>query len=539
MTTDTPKKSSAQQNKAKSNEKKGFARVSSAQTFGLDAHIVTVEVDVIHGMHTFSIVGLPDKAVKESRDRVSAAIRNSGILSPKKKSKKIVVSLAPADIKKEGPAFDLAIALAILKAVKPDIDSAGKRQGITVETDGKLFLGELGLDGSLRPIKGVLRLVEKARNAGFKEIYLPTANAEEAALIDGITIYPAPSLTRVIEHLTGEGKSLIAQGETSIPLTQDVDYLDFSYIKGQESAKRGLEIAGAGGHNIAMYGPPGTGKSMLARAFAGILPPLSFEDMLEVTGIHSIAGVLTEPLVLMPPFRAPHHTSSHTAIIGGGAYPKPGDITLAHKGVLFLDEFPEFDRRVVESLRQPLEDGTVRVSRSKGSVTFPANVILVAAMNPCPCGFYGTHRPCTCMPAALERYKRKLSGPIIDRIDLWVEVGAVDHDKLLDEKPSGEKSEDIRERIWQARAYQRKRYGAQSDVRTNSDMNVKDLSKFVELSNECKDLLKRAAVQHNLSARAHHRTIKIARTIADLEGSEHIESAHIMEALQYRPKQNV
>ena len=522
-----------------------FARVYSAQVNLLSGQIVTIEVDLSRGLHAFSVVGLPDKAVDESKDRVSSAIKNSGFKSPKAKNQKIIVSLSPADLKKEGPFFDLAIALAYMLAA----------DDLKFDSEKRIFLGELGLDGTLRRIRGALPLVMEAKRAGYEEIYLPKENAIEAALVEGIKIFGANSLKEVVKHINEtEGKKsgktpprqgyeeqrkIPIQPKTEISYKKERKNSDFSDIKGQEGAKRGLEIAAAGGHNIAMYGPPGTGKTMLARAFSGLLPDLGLEEVLEITGIYSVAGVSRGELISAPPFRAPHHTSSYVSIIGGGAFPKPGEVTLAHKGVLFLDEFPEFEKRVIESLRQPLEDNMVSISRAKGSAIFPSNFILVAAMNPCPCGNAGSkQKACICRPSDLDRYKRKLSGPIIDRIDLWVSVGNVDYKKLGGEG-SGEKSERIKDRVINAREVQKKRIEKfKRNITTNSEMNVKDLSNMVKLKEEIRNLLDDSAERLSLSARAYHRVIKIARTIADLENSEEINSNHILEAIQYRPKVN-
>lgn len=520
-----------------------FSRIYSAQTHLLKGKIVTVEVDITKNtLHTFTLVGLPDKAVDESKDRMSSALKNSGFNSPKNQNQKIVISLSPADLKKEGPYFDLAIALAYLLSA----------QEINFEPEGKIFLGELSLNGELRPIKGALPLTQEAKRLGYKEIFLPIENAEEAALVEGITIYGAKNLKEVIDHiyiskidkkgnqLEKDRPKLKASSKTEIIHKEKTDNIDFSDIKGQEGAKRGLEIAAAGGHNIAMSGPPGTGKTMLARVFSQILPDLNKDDCLEITGIHSVVGLLEDTLITEPPFRAPHHTASYVSMIGGGANPKPGEVTLAHKGVLFLDEFPEFEKRVLEALRQPLEDNFVSISRARGSAIFPSNFILVAAMNPCPCGNKGNkQKGCICKPSDLDRYKRKLSGPIMDRIDIWVTVGNVDYEKLSSLLQEGDKTVTIRERVKKAREIQMKRFkNSPRKINTNSEINVKELNIYAPLDNETKKLLNQSAERLQLSARAYHRTIKLARTIADLEGSENITSSHILEALQYRPREN-
>ncbi|MFA7285968.1 MAG: YifB family Mg chelatase-like AAA ATPase [Candidatus Paceibacterota bacterium] len=516
-----------------------FAKVYSAQVNLLQGVIVAIEIDLSRGLHSFNIVGLPDKAVDESKDRVSSAIKNSGYKSPKSENKKIVVSLSPADLKKEGPFFDLAIALAYML-------SSGD---IKFNPEKRIFLGELGLDGTLRSIKGALPLVEMAKKMGFVEVYLPKENAVEAALVQGINIFGASSLKQVVEHLdllkenSKEGdiqtSKIQIQPLTEVSYVKEKKDSDFADIRGQEGAKRGLEIAAAGGHNIAMYGPPGTGKTMLARAFSGLLPDLSIEEILEITGIHSVIGANRGELVVSPPFRAPHHTSSYVSLIGGGTIPKPGEVTLAHRGVLFLDEFPEFEKRVIESLRQPLEDNIVSISRARGSAIFPSNFILVAAMNPCPCGNAGSkNKVCICKPMDLDRYKRKLSGPIMDRIDIWVSVGNIDYKKLAG-GGDGESSEVIKERVKTARRIQKERFEKfNRKLNSNSEMNVKDLSNMISLSPEVRDLLDSSAESLSLSARAYHRVIKIARTIADLEGEIEINKNHILEAIQYRPKVN-
>ena len=503
-----------------------FSKVYSAQTNLLDAHIIDIEIDITDGtLHNFSVVGLPDKAVEESRDRVSAAIKNSGFKSPKSQNSKIVIALAPANLKKEGPNFDLGIALAYLLA----------NEEIQFDTSNKIFLGELALDGTVRKTKGVLPLVRKSKEKGFKEVYLPKENVLEGALIDGIKIYGVENLKQLLNHLNERHEeNLTPQPTTKIKLAQSEYSVDFADIKGQENAKRGLEIAAAGGHNIAMYGPPGTGKTMLAKAFCHILPPLSFDDILEVTSIHSVAGILNKGIITQPPFRAPHHTSSHISVVGGGTFPRPGEITLAHKGVLFVDEFPEFERRVIDSLRQPLEDKVINISRSKGSAIFPANFILIATMNPCPCGNYKSKKECTCNMATVQKYQRKISGPIIDRIDMWVRVDSIDYKNLSNEK-EGTKTSEIKEKIINARNIQKERFGKE---KINSDMSSKEIEKHIKLSNEVKDFLNESAENLKLSARVYHKVIKLARTIADLDNSKEITNKHLLEALSYRPKEN-
>jgi magnesium chelatase family protein len=518
-----------------------FAKTFSAQTVGLGAEIIDIEVDLSKGLHSFSIVGLGDKAVEESRDRVSASVKNSGFKSPKNKNHKVVVSLAPADVRKEGPAFDVAISLAYLLA----------DEEIKFDTKKKLFLGELSLDGKLRKINGVLPIVAEAKARGFKEVFLPKENAVEAALVSDIDIYGAEDLKQIIYHLNTkplktdkivEEKVIQAkiplQPQTEIIFEEDEISIDFNEIKGQETAKRGLEIAAAGGHNIAMYGPPGTGKTMLAKAFSYILPELSFDEILEITAIHSVSGNLKNNIISKPPVRAPHHTSSYVSVVGGGSNPKSGEVTLAHRGVLFLDEFPEFDRKVIESLREPLEEGEITISRSKGSYTFPANFILIAAMNPCPCGNYGSKtKECICKPTDLLRYQRKVSGPIMDRIDMWVEVSQINYEKLSEKESVVKESPEIKKRVVGARSIQKERFvNAKRKIITNSEMEAKDISKLIILDDKAKEILNASAKKLNLSARAYHRVIKLARTIADLEGDNNIKTSHILEALQYRPK---
>ena len=524
-----------------------FAKTSSAQTIGLGAKIIDVEIDLSKGLNSFTIVGLPDKGVEESKDRVSASIKNSGFTSPKSLNQKVVVSLAPADIKKEGPIFDVAISMAYLLA----------SEEIKFDSKKILFLGELSLDGNLRRVNGVLPIVAEAKNRGFLEVFLPKDNAKEAALVSDIKIYGANNLKEIIEHLNIKPKTtkrdfenilgkkdapkkLEQQPQTEIVVEDDELLIDFSEIKGQETAKRGLEIAAAGGHNIAMYGPPGTGKTMLAKAFSHILPTLSFDEILEITSIHSVAGVLKKDIITKSPVRSPHHTSSYVSIVGGGTIPKPGEITLAHRGVLFLDEFPEFDRKVIDTLREPLEESEITISRSRGTVTFPANFILIAAMNPCPCGNFGSKtKECICKPTDLLRYQRKISGPIMDRIDMWVEVSQINYEKLSENDTDKKETAEIKERVIKARNIQKERFAeAGRKIKTNSEMSTKDINKIADLEKDAKEILNTSAKKLDLSARAYHRIIKLGRTIADLEGSKTIKSSNILEALQYRPKRN-
>lgn len=490
------------------------------------ARLVTVETDLSKGLHCFTLVGLPDKAVEESRDRVGAALKNSGFTSPKSTNQKVVVSLAPADLKKEGPIFDVAIALCYLRA----------RGDIRFKEQGKLFLGELSLDGKIRPVHGVLPVALMAREKHFTELYVPRENAAEAALVEGVSVYPVDDLESLVQHLDTKQPdedrvSLTPESQTTVTYSFPESNIDFSDIRGQDIAKRGLLIAASGRHNIALYGPPGTGKTLLARAFTGILPPLTFEESLEATAIHSLAHSLADGLVVFPPFRSPHHSASHVSLVGGGTHPKPGEVTLAHRGVLFLDEFPEFERRTIDALRQPLEDRVVTISRARGTIEYPANFILVAAMNPTPLG--GAEDDGILTERERLRYQKKISGPIIDRIDMWIEVANIDHETLSEKKKTSNESEKIRNQVKQAREKQYKRFGC---ANCNSDMSVKDIDNHITLSDPVKRLLNLSAKQLNLSPRSYHRVVKLARTIADLDESEDIGEPHLLEALQYRPK---
>lgn len=505
-----------------------ISKTFCAQLSGLNTHIINIEVDLSNGLHAFAIVGLGDKAVEESKDRISAAIKNSGYTSPKQKNQKVVISLAPADIRKEGPSFDLGMALAYLSA----------SGDVYFDPNKKIFLGELSLEGEVKKINGILPLVQGAKKYGYREIFVPWENREEAGLVKGIKIYPVKTLDETIGHLIGRVNSKISpQPLTKIKSGKNTYESNFNMIRGQETAKRALEIAAAGGHNIAMYGPPGTGKTMLARAFQTILPPLSKEEILEVTSIHSIGKTLDKPFITEAPFRSPHHTSSYASIVGGGPFPKPGEITLAHRGVLFLDELPEFDKKVIEALRQPLEDRSISISRVKGTLTFPAQCILVASMNPCPCG-YGKEKGCTCSDRDISNYKKRISGPIVDRIDMWVSVSKIEYDRLSERSSTNESSEIIQKRIVKARQIQQERFTRHkiTNRKYNSEMSVLDIEKLIVLNRETKELLRVSAEKLGLSARAYHRVIKLSQTIADLEGVGEINKSHLLEALQYRQK---
>lgn len=514
-----------------------FVSLKSAFISGLSAKLVKVECDIGRGINSFNLIGLGDKAVEESKERVSSALRNSGYSNPRQVNQKTTIALAPGNLKKEGTTFDLAIAIAYLinnKEIKVEKE----------EIDNSIFIGELSLEGKLSRLNGALAIVELALKHKIKNIYLPKENIKEASLVKGINIYGANSLLEVIDHLTNSEKIIKAKNidlDKIIINHNDLNEIDLDDIKGQVEAKRALTIAIAGGHNIALYGPPGTGKTMLAKAARKLLPNLSYGNILETTKIHSIANLNSnfQSLILTPPFRHPHHTSSYVSLVGGGTNIRPGEVTLAHNGILFLDEFPEFEKKSLEALREPMEDGYISISRAKGTEKFPAKFILIAAMNPCPCGYKGSKiKPCTCSTLDLTRYERKLSGPIMDRIDLWINVSNIPYKELIIENNNHQETDLYKKNILKARNMMTSRFKDNPKIIINNDLNAKTILRYIKLDENIKKEFDNYANRLAISPRVYYKVIKVARTIADLDNSLNIESKHLLEALNYRPKIN-
>ncbi len=508
-----------------------IARIYSSELEGIKAKLIEVEVDLNIGLHAFNIVGLGDKAVSESKERINSALKNSGIKPPARENRKITVNLAPADVKKTGSQYDLGIAVGYLLATK---------QIKEFDAKNKLFIGELALDGRLRPINGALNIAETAAKHNFEYLFLPKENANEAAVIKNIKVIPLESLEDTIDYLE-EKKSIRPHIFTSFE-SEEIQALDFSEIKGQENAKRALTIAAAGGHNLLMMGPPGVGKSLLSQAMIGILPNLTLEEAIEITKIYSAAGLSPAGLVSQRPFRSPHHTASVVAIIGGGTDPKPGEISLAHRGILFLDELPEFPKNILESLRQPLESGAVHIARARQSIKFPANFTLVAAMNPCPCGYYGDdEKECRCSAYDVIRYQKKISGPMLDRIDLQINVDRIKINDLRRKKNFELQSPTIKKEIEAARKIQLERFRKHKSTKTiqiNSEMNSRQTEELIGLETEAEKFLDTLG-QNRLSPRGYYRLLKVSRTIADLEKKEKVSAEHLAEAFSYRLREEI
>ena len=502
-----------------------IAKSYSAQLNGLHVEIVTIEVDISNGLHSFSIVGLGDRSIEEAKDRISAGIKNSDLVSPKQKNQKITISLAPAHIRKEGPSFDLGMAMAYLLA----------SEEVHYEPKNIIFIGELSLDGRVCRVGGLLPILCGIKAHGFDQIFIPAENSEEASLIKDLDIYPVSTLREVLEHFLGNSKISTLKYKSIVQNNSNLEK-DMSIVRGNHTAKRGLEVAAAGAHNVALFGPPGTGKTLLAQCFQSILPDLDHNESIEVTGIYSISNITNNGLIKRPPFRSPHHTASYPSIVGGGSIPKPGEITLAHRGILFLDEFPEFDKSVIEALRQPLEEQKITITRARGAVTFPAQCIFIASMNPCLCG-KNPSSSCKCTQNEIEKYKKRISGPISDRIDIWLSVDKIDYHELGNKISKEESSTSIRNRVLSARNIGKKRFQKfKINKNYNSEIDSNDIDMIIGLTDSARALAIDVSKKLSLSGRAFHRILKVGRTIADLNSREDVIEEDILEAIQYRTK---